>query len=146
MDRKEIIKEIEYTSPALADLKEHVIDYDVPSDYFMDISDQILEKSEIADHKEPSKLRYLLPYAAVAASIALLISAHSYVNSSNKTINSSIYYDYVMNNIDEYEEENLIEIGLSNVDLNSPLLRISDKAIDDYLMDEDYLFDLDIQD
>lgn len=143
MDRKEIIKEIEPISPALAKIK-HQLNYDVPSDYFTNLSEEVLEKTTSSGQNKYPKLRILLPYVAVAASIAIIISTYSLMKSPAQIDQSSIYYEYVMNNIDEYDEQNLIEIGLSDIDLNSPMLRISEDVIDAYLIDEDYLLDLEI--
>ncbi len=135
MNRNKILGEIEDTSPMLSELKSK-LDYDIPKDYFNKFPDKIWQQVDSKPSPEKSMIR-ILSYAAVAASLALLL----YVNYPNQDrtedTQSSVYFEYVMDNLDEYDEAYLIEMGLTEVDYSTLPLQLSEEDLDQYLIEED---------
>jgi len=136
MNRKVILDEIEELSPTLAALKTNKLQYDIPSDYFHGLPDELWKRVNLQLAAKQSKIKTLLPYAAAAASVALLFYMYGVRQDYKKDTYSAIYYNYVMDNIDDFDEEHLIELGLTDVGYDELPVQITEEDVNQFLIDE----------
>lgn len=170
--KDEIKKELEELSPFLAKLKAKEDPFNVPSNYFDNLADQVMaqikEEEEVAAPKVVSQptpswidrlieqLQLLLQpqYALQLASVAILLAAGAYffwpsssispgnIDEIAANISEDELIQYVQHNIDDFEVSQFVDAGIQEVNFDLFLETEINSEEMDQLMD-DLLEDLD---
>lgn len=154
--KNEIREELENLAPFLSKLKEKKEGFEVPKDYFKTLPNQVFEKlgnepsplytpqkSSSGFWSNPFQLFFKPKYALALATISLLLIASIFwfknapepEQFADLTIEE--IQNYVVNNIDEFEEDLFLEGNLSFENLESKEGIKTDEMLDDLIKDLD---------
>lgn len=166
--KKEIQEELEQIAPSLSKLKKEEV-FDIPENYFSQLPDQIL--SQIDFSKNESKvtqvdtspksnwLNQLInqvnllfqPRMAMGLAMMIILAVASFLVLNNDDggdgtilISSAELENYVKENIDDFEDQELFEMLESEEQESWTEMQIEDEELDGYL--EEIIDDIDASD
>lgn len=161
MKKKEVNKELENIAPFLAELKARSkgTDDTVPEGYFDDFRanffDKISKESKDITSKEVKLISLSWRSLAVAASVAVLVisfwASNLFFNvdaGADGFADLSIeeMYNYLGENIEDFEMEELTTIVLENEVDDFGIIDIEDDFLDEEYLEEEFLDDFDYED
>ena len=168
-NKKEIQDELEKLAPSLSKLKKEEV-FDVPENYFIQLPDQILNQIDFSKNKTATETVspsnsiswldqlaerlavFFQPKMIVGFGMIILLGAASFFIINNENTSRSLFADftsdelenYVKANIDDFEEQELLNV-LGNEEGGSwTEIEIGDEDLDEYL--EEIIDDIDNSD